>query len=151
MDSYQSSYTIKVPQGISAGQTFPVVIAGKTMLITCPQGSGGGSMLHAKVITSVPQRQVVTVSRFQPGGSSRAAINSCIIYWATLELILFILLTLSYSLVPYATQRISTECNVVNTRTVSKVSAMYYFLYDGISSSTVSCKSSSQNFWYMND
>ena len=144
MGQQHKSYTIIVPLGISSGETFPVDIEGKTMLVTCPEGSGEGSKLHAKIITTSPQSQV-TLSK--PPIQRRSPITSCVVYWAVLELSIFILTTLSYSLSPFAIQRVSDICNVVNTKTGLSIGSIYYFTFDGISSSSVSCTDSDNQFW----
>lgn len=83
-----------------------------------------------------------------PGNETRSSKYPNLIVLVVLQLILFIIITLSYSLSPFAEQQISSNCAVINSKTGTRISNIHYFLFDGISTSEKQCINSKTDFWY---
>jgi len=62
------------------------------------------------------------------------------------ETVALVFLILAFSIPPFATQNLSSQCNVVKKSDGSPVSMLYYHLFGGLSSSPKSCSNSGSDF-----
>lgn len=138
-------YQVAVPKGIRSGDSFLTKIGDENLFIRCPAHCQEGTVLEIKIIKNedvIRQQQRVSDDLMMNNQKSPFAAFS-----VTLCLIVFILSTLAYSLVPYAKQKISSSCGLQNNNNNQPIDMLYYFLFDGLSSSPASCSSKRSQFW----
>lgn len=138
------TYRVTVPSNIRSGESFYATIDRESYSLTCPADCKEGSVLEVKVIK--PNES----TRMNVGGNnteSQTQTTPLAAFFLTLCLIVFIVTTLSYSLTPYAQQNISNECSIIYGSNGRKITKLYYFLYDGLSSSPNRCVNKPGQFW----
>lgn len=118
-------------------------LLGEVLTLVCPQNCRAGCIIDIKVMKNQNQGRYVQIELDDSTDHNYPFAFT----WILLEVVLFILITLSYSLNPYIEQRISSSCQIFNAKTTQPVHALYYFLYDGISSSPSTCKNTDTDFW----
>ena len=148
MDLPTIRYTIVVPNGIEPGDEFPACIYGKSTIIRCPKNSPSGSLLQVNVVSTNIENQLLKISRYRRFDDE--IITDRIVYESGLIwmfIVLLIMITLTMSVAPFFTQKIDISCNVINKKTGNSIHRLYFFLFQGLSSSYVNCNDENDNFW----
>lgn len=143
----KQDYTVRVPNGVYPGNQFPVSVGNETTLITCPHDCFPGEELHIQVIKTRVNASSIGINSNNDGTTTSSYSNTgfhstCLF----LQVILFILITLSYALGPYTIQNIGDACNLVNTKSNSIINSFGFYLYDGMGTS-VKCRESKDSIW----
>jgi hypothetical protein len=125
--------------------------------VICPQGCTGGTKLQIEAMQGdshayheavrmhgIPPHEAVidTVSNRETRRKNRLQI---LYIWIFFNVVVFILLVLSFSLPKFGVQKISSSCGAINPVTNSPISTMYYNLWYGLGS-TPECSNKGGNF-----
>ena len=101
-----SAFSVTIPENIRPGEVFETLIDDHWVTIKCPPNKQPGNILHINVIKN-EANEVISVNGNSISDNSFAKSSKRIhLVWICMDVVLFVLFTLSYALSDLAVQKI---------------------------------------------